>query len=408
MKYRARRFVTCDFDSGRFEELWWQNSREASVAARKVPSIRELYNADEISKIISAFIVVPIIVSPANDRSNNSCNLYSSPFANRWLLFVLAYVHLTRKGPYLVADLGAEDLWHIGNTRRPQFTAHYLAHPPLRLAFSSTSVIHRRLLFARLEPFPPFFFRLVYRRGCAIFFTSASISFLFPLTWIPILPLPLVFFFLFLFLFLCLLPFFFFFQYNTNFFFLFLLLVLSFFIFFIIWLHFFNFFLIYFSVSLFFLLAFLALYFIFFFYLFFLFTLTSLFYFQFYIYWQHVIFLLVSLAKICPSLSFIALLGASPKPTCTNGGVHPLSRYSLFVTAATWLIWFPTHGLHLISFSFRPFIYFNPLTVPIGFNEFRAIRRAHREAIPLNLDNRASDRMLSRCSGRRNSERDVK
>lgn len=40
-----------------------------------------------------------------------------------------------------MADLGAEDLWHIGNTRRPQFTAHYLPRPTPR-----SRIFRRRLL----------------------------------------------------------------------------------------------------------------------------------------------------------------------------------------------------------------------------------------------------------------------
>lgn len=63
---------------------------------------------------------------------SNSCNPRIRP--NRRPLFV----HLTRRGPQLMTDLGAEDLWHIGNTRRTQFTAHYLARSPLRI------FLHRR------------------------------------------------------------------------------------------------------------------------------------------------------------------------------------------------------------------------------------------------------------------------
>lgn len=140
-----------------------------------------------------------------------------------------------------MANLGAEDLWHIGNTRWPQFTAHYLAHPPLRLAFSSASVIHRRLLFADLEPFPPFFFRFVYRRS-RDFLCLCLYFFPFPAYSNPNFAISFIFLvFSFILLFLCffsvfsLFPFFFFFQYYYLIFFsLFPLSALSFSIFFII------------------------------------------------------------------------------------------------------------------------------------------------------------------------------
>lgn len=96
----------------------------------------------------------------------------SSP--NRRLLFV----YLTRGGLWLVTDLGTEDLWRIGNTRRSQFTAHYLARPPRHLAFPSANVIHRRLLlpssaiYSFFSPISP-----IYRQSRD--FPSISLFFLF-------------------------------------------------------------------------------------------------------------------------------------------------------------------------------------------------------------------------------------
>jgi len=94
-----------------------------------------------------------------------------------------------------VTDLAAEDLWHIGNTRRPQFTAHYLARSPLHLAFPSVNVIHRRVLsFLRLESFILSFFRHVYFDSCTIF-SAIFCFFLFLLFRTPILSiLPYSFF----------------------------------------------------------------------------------------------------------------------------------------------------------------------------------------------------------------------
>lgn len=113
-----------------------------------------------------------------------------------------------------MADLGAEDLWYIGDTRRLQFTAHYLACPLLHLAFSSAGVIppssslsyvSRRflLLFSNSD-------------GCTIFSASASISFFLLLFRTSISP-PLLYFSLSFYIWFFLFFFHLFFQYVLLF-----------------------------------------------------------------------------------------------------------------------------------------------------------------------------------------------
>lgn len=202
-----------------------------------------------------------------------------------------------------VANLSAKDLWYIGNTWRPQFTAHYLAHPPLRLTFSSTNVIHRRLLLARLETFSFFFFRLVYRR------LRDSLYLRFYFFFFSCLNLNFTIFFIFLFIFILLFFFlllpplfllFFFPNMLLINYFLFLLLVLSFFISYYMIL-FSNFFLICFRLIIFFFPFFSFPFYIFLFIFSFLFTLIFLFYFQVYIYRQHSFPLIIS----CQNLPII-------------------------------------------------------------------------------------------------------
>lgn len=120
-----------------------------------------------------------------------------------------------------MTDLAVEDLWHIGNTRRPQFTAHYLVRSPLHLAFPSVNVIHRRVLFfLRLESFILSFFRHVYFDSCTIF-SAIFCFFLFLFFRTPILPI-LPYSFLFLFLHFPLFSFFSFFFFSVLFSFFFL------------------------------------------------------------------------------------------------------------------------------------------------------------------------------------------
>lgn len=165
------------FNFRRFEESRGRNSQCENVVRyeRFLPrceasSMRRICGVGEISKIIPTSIV-STVVPPANTVSGTALCQQTTGRGNsrnpRHPNWRPLFVHLTQRGPWLVTDLGAEDLWHIGNTRRTQFTAHYLARSPLHLAFSSTGVIHRRLL--RLEPFTLSFFRLVYIDSCAIY-----------------------------------------------------------------------------------------------------------------------------------------------------------------------------------------------------------------------------------------------
>lgn len=91
-----------------------------------------------------------------------------------------------------VAGLGAEDLWHLRNTRRPQFTAHYLPRHPVS-HFPPAALSHRRLLLTRAA-FPrspsssPTFGS--YLEDCAIF-SASLISSLLPFLRTSILPDPL-------------------------------------------------------------------------------------------------------------------------------------------------------------------------------------------------------------------------
>lgn len=90
----------------------------------KALSMRRIYGVCEISKIIPTSIVVPTVVPLANTVSAVERRFASKrpaaatpcdhPRPNRRLLFV----YLPERGPWLVTDFGAEDLWHIGNTRR--------------------------------------------------------------------------------------------------------------------------------------------------------------------------------------------------------------------------------------------------------------------------------------------------
>lgn len=103
-----------------------------------------------------------------------------------------------------MADLGAEDLWHIGNTRRPQFTAHYLPRPTPR-----SRIFRRRLLLtSRFSSL--FLLTGSYLDDCAIFSLAlrSSISFLLSLLRTSMLVSPCLSIFLPIFLILSLLCFF--------------------------------------------------------------------------------------------------------------------------------------------------------------------------------------------------------
>lgn len=113
-----------------------------------------------------------------------------------------------------MADLGAEDLWHIGNTRRPQFTAHYLPRPTPR-----SRIFRRRLLLtSRFSSL--FLLTGSYLDDCAIFSLAlrSSISFLLSLLRTSMLVSPCLSIFLPIFLILSLLCFFPLVQYYLFFF----------------------------------------------------------------------------------------------------------------------------------------------------------------------------------------------
>lgn len=183
-----------------------RKKRERTDSARffhrhQAVSMRKISSVCEISKITQPSIVVSTVVNveerssllrngvmPANDRPNNSQNPRPSVCESTTSLTTsLAFVRPTRRKKKredrssLVVDLCVEDLWHIGNTRRPQFTAHYLARSPPRFAFSSASVIHRRrLLFASCRRFlspAPRSLSIGIPVSCAISSASSSSSF---------------------------------------------------------------------------------------------------------------------------------------------------------------------------------------------------------------------------------------
>jgi len=161
---------------------------------RKASSMRRIYGVGEISKIIPTFIVVSTIVPPATQHYGTALCQQTTDRSNsgnsRVPIRIDGFVHLTRRGPWLVTDLGAEDLWYIGNTRQPPiycalprparpFTSHF---PPSTLSIVSS---------LRLEPFILSFFRsyisTVARFSLPLFLCFSS-SLLFRRT--PILPFP--------------------------------------------------------------------------------------------------------------------------------------------------------------------------------------------------------------------------
>lgn len=141
----------------------------------KALSMRRIYGVGEISKIIPTSIVVSTVVPLANTVSaaeRRCCQQttgrkrLSQPFASVPVRIDDLSSFLIRRGPWLVTDFGAEDLWHIGNTRRPQFTAHYLVR--LFTSHFPPPALSTVVSFLRLEPFTLCFFFLpdrIYRQS---------------------------------------------------------------------------------------------------------------------------------------------------------------------------------------------------------------------------------------------------
>lgn len=101
----------------------------------KALSMRRIYGVGEISKIIPTSIVVSTVVPLANTvsaaerRCASTTTGRGSSRATPASVLQIDDFYLTRGGLWLVTDLSTKDLWRIGNTRRSQFTAHYLARP---------------------------------------------------------------------------------------------------------------------------------------------------------------------------------------------------------------------------------------------------------------------------------------